>query len=394
MWSCWLGKKKRKIKKSITNSSRLADAQSSMDLNQQIRLSGNSYFFTKIGQWQHLLELIVASNVLAIVLALAEAGSWQTLQGLRLMQYVFFINWVVLSFSAILDHFHIFFNRTNQVTALVIGFILLQIIVFLTTCIGNILQHWGSYFTLHHFNRDLLFAGVDMHLSYGILLGAFCLRYMYVRDQWLTQQYSELNARIQAMQARIHPHFLFNSLNSVVSLISLDPDKAETMLISLSKLFRASFQQLKLVTLNDEIELCRQYLFIEQIRLGDRFHIEWKIPYTVQQLKMIQIPLLTLQPLLENSIFHGVEKIGGACQIGVLVEILQNQVSIVITNPYSHDTIKTREGHGIAIDNVKQRLRAYYGNTVKFQTYSARGLYTTVVSYQYQANNNKSGLTD
>ncbi|MCU4489029.1 histidine kinase [Acinetobacter ursingii] len=394
MWSCRLDKKKRKIKKSISNSSRLADAQNSMDLARHNHLSGSSFFFSKIGQWQHLLELMVASNVLAMVLALAEAGSWQALQGLRLLQYVFFINWVVLSFSAILDRFQGFFNRINQVTALLIGFILLQVIVVLTTCIANLLQHWGSYFNLHQFNRDLLLAGVGMHLSYGILLGAFCLRYMYVRDQWLNQQYSELNARIQAMQARIHPHFLFNSLNSVVSLISLDPDKAENMLISLSKLFRASLQQLKLVSLNDEIELCRQYLFIEQIRLGDRFHVEWKIPYSVQQLKTIQIPLLTLQPLLENSIFHGVEKIGGACQIGVLVEILQNQVSIVITNPYSHDTIKSREGHGIAIDNVKQRLRAYYGNTVKFQTYSARGLYTSVVSYRYQTNNNKSGLTD
>lgn len=365
-----------------------------MDFNPQMQAASNIYFFNKIGQWRHLLELIVASNVLAIVLALAEAGSWQALQGLRLLQYVFFINWIVLSFSAILDRFQDFFNRLNHVTALIIGFILLQMIVIFTTCMSNLLTHWGSYFNFHHFNGDLLFAGVGMHLSYGVLLGAFCLRYMYVRDQWLKQQYSELNARIQAMQARIHPHFLFNSLNSVVSLISIDPDKAENMLISLSKLFRASLQQLKLVSLNDEIELCRQYLFIEQIRLGDRFYVEWKIPYTTQQLKAIQIPLLTLQPLLENSIFHGVEKIGGSCQIGVLVEILQNQVSIVITNPYSHDTIKTREGHGIAIDNVKQRLRAYYGNKVKFQTYSARGLYTTVVSYRYQINNNKSGLTD
>ena len=353
-----------------------------------------SYFFTKIGHWQHLLELIVASNVLAMVLALAEAGSWQALEGVRLIQYVVFINWVVLSFSAILDRYQAVLNRLNQITALLIGFFILQAIVVLTTCIANLLQHWGSEFNFQHLRMHMLFAGVGMHLSYGVLLGAFCLRYLYVRDQWLNQQYSELNARIQAMQARIHPHFLFNSLNSVVSLISIDPDKAETMLISLSKLFRASFQQLKLVSLQDEIELCQQYLFIEKIRLGDRFQVEWKIPYTVQQLKSVQIPALTLQPLLENSIFHGVEKIGGDCQIGILVEILQNQVSIVITNPYSLDTINTREGHGIAIDNVKQRLRAYYGNSVKFQTYSARGLYTTVVSYQYQSNNNKSGLTD
>ncbi len=95
-----------------------------------------------------------------------------------------------------------------------------------------------------------------LHLSYGVLIGAFCFRYLYMREQWARQQNSELNARIQAMQARIHPHFLFNSLNTVISLISIDPDKAEQMLLNLSQLFRASFQELKMVSLKDEIELC------------------------------------------------------------------------------------------------------------------------------------------
>lgn len=198
------------------------------------------------------------------------------------------------------------------------------------------------------------------------------------------QQYAELNARIQAMQARIHPHFLFNSLNNVVSLIAIDPDKAESMLISLSRLFRASFQELKLVSLHEEIELSKQYLMIEQVRLGERLKIDWKIELSSVQLKQITIPLLTLQPLLENSIFHGVEPMMGKATIGVLVEILQNQVSIVITNPYTDDTINSRKGHGIALENVKQRLKAYYGNTVRFQVYKGEALYTTIMSYQYQ----------
>lgn len=107
------------------------------------------------------------------------------------------------------------------------------------------------------------------------------------------------------MQARIHPHFLFNSLNNVVSLITIDPDKAESMLISLSRLFRASFQELKLVSLHEEIELSKQYLMIEQIRLGERLKVEWKVEIEPLQLKQVTIPLLTLQPLLENSIFMG-----------------------------------------------------------------------------------------
>ena len=382
MWSWRLSK----IKKSIANPNAVAETRRNKLLqmrhdNVQDQTSA-SYFFTKIGQWQHLLELIVASNVLAMVLALAEARSWQALETARVLQYMCFINWVILSFSALVDYFQEFFAKFSQKMALILGFILLQLVVLFTTCAVNIIQYWASPLT--DFSEQVLFQGVGLHLSYGILLGAFCMRYLYMREQWLKQQYSELNARIQAMQARIHPHFLFNSLNSVVSLISIDPDKAENMLINLSRLFRASFQELKLVSLAEEIDLCQQYLSIEKMRLGERLKVEWNIQATSLELKRVTIPLLTLQPLLENSIFHGVEKVLQPSTISVLVEILQNQVSIVITNPYSHDTIKSRKGNGIAIENVKQRLKAYYGQTVKFQVYGGVSLYTTVVSYHYR----------
>ena len=382
MWSWQLSK----IKKSIANPNAVAETRrnklSQMRHDNVQDQTSASYFFTKIGQWQHLLELIVASNVLAMVLALAEARSWQALETARVLQYMCFINWVILSFSALVDYFQEFFAKFSQKMALILGFILLQLVVLFTTCAVNIIQYWASPLT--YFSEQVLFQGVGLHLSYGILLGAFCMRYLYMREQWLKQQYSELNARIQAMQARIHPHFLFNSLNSVVSLISIDPDKAENMLISLSRLFRASFQELKLVSLGEEIDLCQQYLSIEKMRLGERLKVEWNIQATSLELKRVTIPLLTLQPLLENSIFHGVEKVLQPSTISVLVEILQNQVSIVITNPYSHDTIKSRQGNGIAIENVKQRLKAYYGQTVKFQVYGGVSLYTTVVSYHYR----------
>ncbi|ENX44389.1 sensor histidine kinase [Acinetobacter sp. NIPH 2100] len=378
MWSWRLSK----IKKSIANPNAVAETRrKKLSQTRQGNPSG-SYFFTKIGQWQYLLELIVASNVLAMVLALAEARSWQALDGFRVLQYMFFINWVILSFATLVDYFQGFFAKFSQKVALILGFVLLQLIVLLTTCVVNVIQYWAARSGV--FSEEVLFQGTSLHLSYGVLLGAFCLRYLYMREQWMSQQYSELNARIQAMQARIHPHFLFNSMNSVVSLITIDPEKAENMLINLSRLFRASFQELKLVSLAEEIDLCQQYLSIEKMRLGERLNVEWNIQATPIELKRVTIPLLTLQPLLENSIFHGVEKILQPSTISVLVEILQNQVSIVITNPYSHDTIKSRQGNGIAIENVKQRLKAYYGPTVKFQIYGGASLYTTVVSYHYR----------
>ena len=384
MWSCRLNKiKSIRTKKSITNSGSLAEGQDDQTFADTQGNKTYAYFFTKIGRWQHLIELFIASNILAMILALAEAQSWTALSVERLLQYMLFINWVLLAFVALVELFQKKIQPLNFGQALVVGFILLQMIVLLTTVVLNGVIYFGQNFQIHGLSRDVLLDGVMLHLSYGVLIGTFCFRYLYLREQWARQQNSELHARIQAMQARIHPHFLFNSLNTVISLITIDPDKAEQMLLNLSRLFRASFKELKLVRLKDEIELCQHYLAIEQMRLGDRLRVEWKYDDEVL-FSQVQIPLLTLQPLVENSIFHGVEKFLTKSTISILIEVLQNQVNIVITNPYTQDKINLRQGNGIAVENVKQRLEAYYGRTVIFQTYAGKGIFTTVVQYRYK----------
>lgn len=341
------------------------------------------HFFSKISQWQYFIELFIGSNVLALVLALAEAQAWSDLQFSHVIQYVLYINWILLAFTAWVDFFQDKLKKMSDLNAVIFGFILLELIVFITTIVLNCVLYWGANFSLTHLTAAIVFEHIILHLSYGALLGAFCLRYIYMRGQWLKQQNSELNARVQAMQARIHPHFLFNSLNSVVSLISINPDKAEQMLIDLSKLFRVSFQELKLVSLAEEIELSKKYISIEQIRLGDRLNVEWNVQQP-QLLKQVKIPLLTLQPLIENSIFHGVEQKHINAKIGILVEILQNQVTIVITNPFIQDRINSREGHGIALENVKQRLKAHFGESVQFRSIAGKERFTTVMQYQYK----------
>ena len=384
MWSCRLSKiKKRQIKQSIANSKAVAEAKASQSLSDHRVQSSYSYFFSSAGRWQNLLELCVAGNLLAILLALAEAGSWQALSATHVLLFMLYINWVLLCFSAIQERLQPRLRRWGLSSTLIFGFVLLQSIIFVTTMTLNIFLFFGKNFTFTGLTLATALEGVLLHLSYGGLLGAFCFRYLYIREQWTRQQHSELNARIQAMQARIHPHFLFNSLNSAISLIAIDPDKAEQMLLDLSRLFRASFQELKLVKLQDEIELCQRYLAIEQIRLGNRLKLDWKLLHP-ELFSQVQIPLLTLQPLLENSIFHGVEKNLSTSTVSVLVEITQNQVNIVITNPYTQDKINLRQGHGIAIDNVKQRLMAYYVRAVIFRTFAGDGMYTTVVQYPYK----------
>ena len=379
MWSWRLSK----IKSSITKAQQLADAQDHHSAQSSDVLNNQSaYFFTKIGRWQHLIELFAASSILAVVLMLAEAGTWQAMNWGHVLQYLLYIYWVILVFIVVIQKIQPKINHLNHVVVFTFAFFLLQGIVLLTTIFLNALL-----LMLHFGWRQLgdwqqLFDHAGLHLSYGVLMGAFSLRYLYIREQWLKQQHSELQARIQAMQARIQPHFLFNSLNSVVSLIAVDPDKAEDMLINLSRLFRVSLQELKLVSLAEELQICRQYIAIEQIRLRDRLQMDWRLP-DIQALQYIQIPVLSLQPLLENSIFHGVEKISSPCKISVLVEILDRQVNIVITNPYLQQQGQ-RQGNGIALENVKQRLRAYYGDAAYIQCFAGQGIFTTILTYPYQ----------
>jgi two-component system, LytTR family, sensor histidine kinase AlgZ len=361
MWSYRLSRKKSsRTKRSITNSASLAEVKHNHSSRKSTSHFQPSYFFSKMGHRQYLLELFISSNVLAFLLALAEAQSWSNLNVWHVLEYILYINWILLAFAAFQDLFAKRLAQYTYLSVMIFSFILLQVIVMCTTLVLNIVHYWAVHFSLQNISTSDISHNLILHLSYGILLGAFCLRYMYIREQAVSQQHSELNARVQAMQARIHPHFLFNSLNSVVSLIAIDPDKAEQMLIDLSKLFRASFQELKLVTLKEEIQLSKQYIAIEQIRLGERLNVEWNIP----------------QPGLLEYVKDA--------KIGILVEILQNQVNIVITNPFLQDRIKVRQGHGIALENVKQRLKAHFGDSVYFRNYAGNGLFTMVIQYQYK----------
>ncbi|MHA3048319.1 sensor histidine kinase [Acinetobacter sp. ANC 4641] len=380
MWSWRLSK----IKSSITKAQQLADAQDHHSAQSSDALNNQSaYFFTKIGRWQHLIELFAASSILAMVLMLAEAGTWQAMNWGHVLQYLLYIYWVILVFIVVIQKIQPKLTHLNHVVVFTLAFILLQGTVLLTTIFLNALLLMVHFGWRQLGDWQQLFDHAGLHLSYGVLMGAFSLRYLYIRDQWIKQQHSELQARIQAMQARIQPHFLFNSLNSVVSLIAVDPDKAEEMLINLSRLFRVSLQELKLVSLAEELQICRQYIAIEQIRLRDRLQMDWRLP-DIQSLQYIQIPVLSLQPLLENSIFHGVEKISSPCKISLLVEILDRQVNIVITNPYLQEQQGQRQGNGIALENVKQRLRAYYGDAAYIQCFAGQGIFTTILTYPYQ----------
>ncbi len=186
------------------------------------------------------------------------------------------------------------------------------------------------------------------------IVGSLTLRYFYVTSEWRRSVELEARSRIRALQARIRPHFLFNSLNTVASLTRSDPARAEEAIEDLADLFRVSLSDARAqISLREELEVARIYQRIEQLRLGDRLQVRWKVADLPAD---AIVPSLLLQPLLENAIGHGIEPLpeGGT----VLVEGSSDgeQVTLRISNPVSATAKAVRSGNRMALDNIRQRL--------------------------------------
>jgi two-component system sensor histidine kinase AlgZ len=166
-----------------------------------------------------------------------------------------------------------------------------------------------------------------------------------------------VEARLQALTARIRPHFLFNSLNAVLSLIRSEPRRAETALEELAELFRALMRDHReMLPLADEIALCRQYLDLEKLRLGERLHIEWEIVDVPTDLK---VPPLMLQPLLENAVYHGIEPSGDDGTLRIRFARSGDELHIDLANP-CRDGPGHQNGNNMALANIRERLALHY----------------------------------
>lgn len=206
-----------------------------------------------------------------------------------------------------------------------------------------------------------------LSLNQGIWIaagfGAFAQHYFELRTRAFSPALAE--ARLQALQARIRPHFLFNSLNAVLSLIRTEPRRAEETLEDLADLFRVLMRDTREITsLEEEIRLCRQYLTIEKVRLGERLQVQWKaINITEKVLNRARVPSLLLQPILENAVHYGVEPVAEPVLIEVEVMRKGESIEIFVVNPLPPESDTAREnkvGNHMALQNIRERLSLLY----------------------------------
>ena len=215
-----------------------------------------------------------------------------------------------------------------------------------------------------------------------VIVVALLLRYLFVSHQWRHHVRAEARSRIDALQARIRPHFLFNSMNTIASLTRSDPARAEEAVEDLADLFRATLRDSDTpLRLKEELELARIYQRIEMLRLGDRLRVKWDVEAVPMR---ALIPGLTIQPLLENAIYHGIEPLDGGGVVTVAGYVDDEQIVLTVSNPTSSGEAATeRRGNRIAVDNIRQRLELAYGDKGQLDVEPLPGEYRVTVRFPF-----------
>ncbi len=317
------------------------------------------------------ISLLVLFGELLVLMLLFAGGeiSW-----MRLALMSLFVQWVALTSAGLICATRSWLAGLGLIRGSATAF---AMVMGVTLSVG-LISGWllsaaepGTVIAWQTLAGQLIIAGI---------ITALALRYFHVQQQLRAQEQSELESRIQALQSRIRPHFLFNSMNIIASLIATDPDTAETVVEDLSELFRASLNDVgNQVLLSEELDLCERYVRIESLRLGDRLKLDWQVG---EPHKPVKIPMLTLQPLLENAIYHGIQPLPEGGTIAVRIWFEQDRVNVEIENPMPPESQRSQsEGNRMALNNIRGRLHVLYGNRAEFSVRQSERRHVTALSY-------------
>lgn len=332
---------------------------------------------------QSVFLLVLVAELFAFVLTISASSGLQAFDWNALALISVQIQWVVVVSAIALCRLRFWLRRQSHWRAGCVSYALVLGITLVLAIMGQ----WIIYGLGGVPAQAGLMGGIDgwqllNTMVIAAIMAGILLRYLYLQQQLRNQQEAEMQARIQALQSRIRPHFLFNSMNSIASLIATEPDTAERVVEDLSELFRASLAEPSLIPLERELALCKHYLDIEQLRLGNRLKVDWQLGECRPDLK---IPSLMLQPLIENAIFHGIEPMPRGGTIAIRVSQNDKHLSIVISNPYLL-VKKTQVGTEIAprhnrmaLDNIRRRLKAHFGAAARLSSSAENGVFTTYI---------------
>jgi two-component system sensor histidine kinase AlgZ len=307
-----------------------------------------------------VLAAVLISQLVALVLTLAQSSAGSEISfWLDLARTSLFLLWIGLSSAAVLCYGRPFLERFSQTAAATLALALLVA----TTGLISEFAWWLETYWDQFIQPPGQEAANAVHLAYllrnmliCLVVSALALRYFYVLHQWRRNVELEASARVEALQARIRPHFLFNSMNTIAALTRSNPAQAEEAIEDLADLFRASLKESdQQITLKEELEIARLYQRIEQLRLGERLQVDWQVDGLPLRAR---IPGLSLQPLLENAIYHGIEPSPGGGTVTVRGTIRdEDMIEISISNPIPESRgPDRRQGNQMALTNIRDRF--------------------------------------
>ena len=323
--------------------------------------------FSALFNERGVLASLVVSQVVAIVLAFApnvEDDIW-----LRLGIISLFLHLIVLVSTSSLYFCRFFLQKRTQTFQLSLFFVFF----LLSTCIFSILF---SHFAFDIDDTNSLIYFILRNCIIVALLTALFVQFLLIYFEKEQQTKALARAELDALQARIRPHFLYNSLNTAAELTHHDATAAEQAILALAALSQAAMRSGQSVPLEDEITLSKQYVALEAWRFGNRLKLDWQIP---NELPALNIPCLTLQPLIENAVCHGVEPSETGAVIKVELHVTSGYLTIIVTNPIVVATTNTRPSNGMALENIRQRLNIYYKGKAQLTIANKNGVFRVKV---------------
>ena len=326
--------------------------------------------------------VVLASQLLALLLTLAGQPGWFAFYN-HLAQTALLLLWISLISAALLCRLRAWLGRFSVPEGSVVTYLTVMTCVtavseaafWLGRELGASSDTGGGWFPTDHWSF------LTRNLAVATLVMAPLLRYFYVSQQWQRNVRREAESRLTALQARIRPHFLFNSMNTIASLTRSNPVAAEQAVEDLADLFRASLRDgRQLIALQEELEIARVYERMEQHRLGPRLQVEWQL---VDLPNAAEIPGLTIQPLLENAIYHGIEPSPQPGVIAVHGASDGRVIRISVSNPLppAGGAGAARQGNGLALDNIRERLELAFGKQGALTVDARPDRYTVTIEF-------------
>jgi len=324
-----------------------------------------------------VFAVMVLAQLVACVVSLTSPGrTVGTWRGFALTSL--YVQWVAVASIGLLCVLRDWLGRAGVARGLALAWVM----VMLVAAAGTAAAWWldrrfalglGSGYALHRLQLEAM--GVSA------LVAAAALRYLYIQAEWQREVRAQAESRVRALQARIRPHFLFNSMNTIASLIPLRPEEAELAVEDLADLFRGALGERQDTDLATELDLVRRYFHIEQLRLGERLRLDWRIDEVPGDAR---VPPLLLQPLVENAIYHGIQPRTEGGTVTVSGGLDRDRVWITIENPLPGVEQPVRGGgNQMAQQNIEQRLRYFYKGRGRLEINRQPDSYRVTLGFPY-----------